>query len=336
LAQLAISKKTIDDAHRMAKIPTLLSHTELTALENFSHEIATVGQLRAAGFSSTAVANRCRPGGPWQRLLPGVVLFHPGKATRTQQLHAAVAHVGGDCVITGTDALRAYGLALPVSPSVHLLVPAHRRLLPQEFVRLERTTRPPKPVTAQGLPFSPPARAVLDIARRERNIEQLHKVLRLAIYHGLCGTKQLREELDAGNQRGSAAVREVLESLGPAADTFAFQAARELVESTPLPPPRWNIAVCDRRDYPLGRVDAWWDQVAMGWQFTMGQLEESSPKHLALTAAGVMLVRTSPEKIKQERHLVARELTNAFTVAAKRIPPRVRTSAAHDLALASR
>jgi hypothetical protein len=165
----------------------------------------------------------------------------------------------------------------------------------------------------------------LDTARRETDPDQLHKLLTLPIYHGLCSIEQLCSELDAGNQRGSAAVRDALKHLGPMVGTFTYRTARELLKRTPLPPPRWNISICDRLGQPLGRVDAWWEEIAMGWQFNADGSTEIRPsvKHLALTAAGVTLVRSSPEKLSTEGNSIARELISAFSIAARRTPPQV-------------
>ncbi len=42
-------------------------------------------QAFAVGINANGVQYRTRPGGPWQRLLPGVYLTVSGKPTRDQQ-----------------------------------------------------------------------------------------------------------------------------------------------------------------------------------------------------------------------------------------------------------
>lgn len=285
--------------------------------------VTTSARLRREGISASTVATRCQLGGPWRRLLPGVIMLGDGEPTRRQQLRAAVHYTGPDAVVSGLDALRACGAPLMPSREVQVLVPPERRMQSRDFVSIERTSRLPGPVLRDGLPFAPPARAAMDAARRETDYDRLRRVLTLPVYYGLCTVADLRAELDAGNQRGSAAVRGMLRDLGSMGDTYLHGTARELLKSIPLPPPAWNVTICDRHGSPIGTVDAWWDEVALGWEF--GAAVNNSPKmnHLALTAAGVILVRTEPERLRTNDERIARELASAFTGAAKRRRPGV-------------
>jgi hypothetical protein len=289
--------------------------------------VTTSTRLRDAGVSPHAIASRCRAGGPWRRLLPGVILLDDGSPTRRQQLHAAAFYGGEGSVVTGVDALRAHGIRLTPPHQVHTLVPLHRRIHSQDFARLERTSRLPEPSMHGGIAFAPPARATIDIARHETVPERLRRLLALPVYYGLCTSEQLRAELDAGNQRGTASVREMLRNLGGSmGETYLQGVARELLEAVPLPPPVWNVTVCDVQGRPIGVVDAWWDEVALGWQFGAGGQQNRGPKmnHLALTAAGVVLVRTPPDHLREQVRRIAQELTSAFADAARRRRPKVR------------
>ncbi|WP_245783112.1 hypothetical protein [Amycolatopsis sacchari] len=304
-----------------------MTSAELMALSAAeTDEVTTTARLRAMGVTPHAIASRCRPGGPWRRLLPGIVMLEAGDPTRRQKLRAAQFYAGADSVVSGIDALRAYGIRATPRDPVHLLVPVQRRLHSQEFVRLERTSRLPRPDVIDGIAFAPPARATLDVARRVRDPERLRRLLSLPVYYGLCTADDLRAELDAGNQRGSASVREMLRNLGSMGETYLQGAARELLEAVPLPPPVWNVTVCDSLGRPIGVVDAWWDEVALGWQFGGAAQEDGGPKmnHLALVAAGVVLVRTAPEQLRDQIRRIAQELTSAFANAARRRRPKVR------------
>jgi hypothetical protein len=299
---------------------------EFTALSAATPDgVATNVQLRRGGVTSHAIASRCRPGGPWRRLLPGVILLGEDEPTRNQQIRGAVYYAGEGSVVSGLDALRARGIRLRPPRRVHVLVPIQRRILPHDFVHLERTSRLPAPVPEDGIPFAPSARATIDVARHETSPDRLRRLLSLPVYYGLCTAEDLRAELEAGNQRGSAAVREMLRNLGSMGDTYLQGVARELLESVPLPPPVWNVTVCDVQGRPIGLVDAWWDEVAMGWQFGAGGPENRGPKmnHLALTAAGVVLVRTLPDQLRVNVGRTVQELTSAFANAAKRRRPKV-------------
>src|SRR6266540_6052772 len=99
--------------------------------------IRTADLLRT-GLSSYAIAARCRPSGPWQRVLPGVVLMSSAAPTRSQRLHAAVAYAGDGAVLSGADALRLQGIIVPCPPEVLVLVPAGRRLASRSYLTVER------------------------------------------------------------------------------------------------------------------------------------------------------------------------------------------------------
>jgi hypothetical protein len=45
----------------------------------------------------------------------------------------------------------------------------------------------------------------------------------------------------------------------------------------PPPPPVWNVRVCDRRGRPIGMVNAWWDEVALGWRFGANEVRTDGP-----------------------------------------------------------
>lgn len=175
--------------------------------------VIRTADLLTSGVTSYAVAARCRPSGPWQRVLPGVVLMSTAAPTRPQRLRAAVAYAGPDAVITGADALREQGIAVPHPPEVHVLVPAGRRRVGRSYLTVERTTRPPDPLWRNGLPLAPIPRATIDAVRRERDQFRLRTLLLAPVAAGVCTLTELRTELTVGNQRGTAAPRQLLATL---------------------------------------------------------------------------------------------------------------------------
>lgn len=278
-------------------------------------KVLTCAELRAQGISDGKINRRCRPDGPWRRLLPGVVLLAPSVPTRRQMLRALVLYLGAGAVVTGVDALGAHGLELARPPAIHMLVSPSRRMLSPTFALLERTSRLPDPVLVDGIPFAPATRAALDAARREKEVARLRDLLSLPVYYGLSTCAELRRELDAGNQRGSAAVRTELKAIERDRDTYVHGWARTLLRQGPLPPPRWDVTVCDRRGRAIGTVDAWWDEVGLGWQFHPPGGAHLG--HLALSAAGVVVVRTEPDALRTDRSRVLAELVRAFELAAR-------------------
>ncbi|RJQ89306.1 hypothetical protein [Amycolatopsis panacis] len=278
--------------------------------------------LRDAGISERRIAKLSGPGGPWQQVYSGVFLVHDKPPSREQLLHAAIARCRPHAVITGADALRAHGVNHPLTAQIHLLVPHYRRLASEPGLIASRTARMPEPVMVDGLPYATPARAALDMARRENEPDTVAQLVSLPLYWGLCDRAELAAELDAGNQRGSAAVRSVLRGLDDR-ETFAHGQALHVLRQTPLPAPQWNVALCDRRGRRIGTADAWWDQVGMAWRYrtSAGPTDFS---HLSLAATGTVLFRCTPRQLVDTPDEMSRELLSAYTQAARTPRPKVR------------
>jgi hypothetical protein len=275
--------------------------------------------LRAAGVSNHAVSKRTRPSGPWHRMLPGVVLLSNDPPTRRQLLRAALAYAGTNAVISGADALCRQGVEVPSDGDVLVLIPAGRRAASRAYLTVERTTRLPEPVWHDGLPLAPVVRAALDAARHERDRDRLRAVLFAPVRAGACTMAELRAELDAGNQRGSAAPRALLAKHGDEVVPTSIGLARRLIRDGPLPPPQWRIPLHDEDGVPLGVADAWWDEIALAWHIGAPRVEDA-----AMTATGVVVVCTEPHRIRGDPHAVLHDLCSAFSLASRRPRPAVR------------
>ncbi|GAA3889004.1 hypothetical protein GCM10022243_62370 [Saccharothrix violaceirubra] len=179
-------------------------------------DIRTTTALLAAGVTRYMLDLRCRPGGPWQRLLPGVVLLAGGPPTRDQLVRAALLYVGVGAALTGVDALRVHGLDLPPPDRVHVLQPAGRRRAGNHRVLVERTTRLPLATVAC------PVRAAVDAARHDPDPLHQHYLLAKVVDAGLATVTELRTELEAGPRRGTAVPRAALRSLSTRPDLRAM------------------------------------------------------------------------------------------------------------------
>src|SRR3954463_9796740 len=71
---------------------TPLSPRPLRHLSEVHRRVMTTAQLRSHGVTTAELAEQCRSGGPWQQLLPGVALLHPGPPTSEERLHAALMY----------------------------------------------------------------------------------------------------------------------------------------------------------------------------------------------------------------------------------------------------
>ncbi|OLF14855.1 hypothetical protein [Actinophytocola xanthii] len=283
-------------------------------------DVTSTAALRSAGVSAHTIASRCRPSGPWQRLFPGVVLLNTTPPTRRDLLHAALTYAGPEAVITGTDAMRAHAVPAPPSDEILVLIPATRRVASRPPLVVERTTRLPVPQRRAGLPVAPLARATIDAARREPNADRLKSVLFAPVAQAACSLTDLRTELDAGNQRGSAAVRALLtkpnqEDLIPLTQALTTS----VLQTTPLPPPRWQVALHTPHGHPLGTADAWWPTAGLAWNVETATppLPTTTEAAPSLTEAGITVLHTAPTRLRSDPRAVATELVEAYAYASR-------------------
>ncbi|WP_143022733.1 hypothetical protein [Lentzea jiangxiensis] len=177
--------------------------------------ITTTADLLGSGLSPREIRRHCAPAGPWQQLLPGVVLTKPSPATRLDRLRAVLSFAGPSSAITGADALTRRGAVLPIPRHIHVLAGENSRRA-HPGILLERTTRPPGVVERDGLRLVEAARAAVDMARRETNPRAVVQILDAVVGARLCSPGELREELRVSSRRGTALVRQALCHLYPA------------------------------------------------------------------------------------------------------------------------
>lgn len=282
--------------------------------------------LLTAGVSQHMVAIRCRPGGPWQLLLPGVLLLANSPPTRRQRLRAALLYAGQDAVISGVEALHEHGLAVSANDEVHVLVPIRRRVSTRDFVRIERTNRLPRPVLFDGLPFAPSGRAAVDAARTTDDDRKRRAFLLAPIEAGLRTVDQILTELNAGSQRGTAALRPLLtEPITPPLTSTVHEGwARRITKHTPIPPPDWNVRVYDKANQLLGTADAWWDDVGLAWDFGHQRDTMTTIRQSTFAQEGIITLRTPLPRLRSNPMEVSEDLAAAFLRATQRPRPTVR------------
>lgn len=288
-------------------------------------------ELVQLGVSERMVSTRCRPAGPWTRLLPGIVMLHTGTPTWRQRIAAAVRYAGPSAVLTGVVGAWLLGLRrLPSIEEIHVLVPADRRRQSQRALTIERTSRPPLRIYRAGFPVAPPSRTLIDGVRRMRDIDQIRALLAEAVQRRTATAVDLQTELDAGSSRGTAIPRMVLRELADGVWSPAESWARRIVAHTRLPAPRWNVGVYSESGVLLGIPDAWFDDVALAWEIDSYDFHLSPrsyartlAKHARFTAAGIVVVHTLPSRLRAEPLVVRAELESSYEHAARRVRPPV-------------
>jgi hypothetical protein len=297
-------------------------------------------QLEELGVPRTTTRHRCRPGGPWRSLLPGVVKLSNSAPDRNDHRAAALLYAGPDAVITGLDALELHGMRRMPSPSglIHVLVPADRRRIGAGRVLVERTERLPAPAPGRW-PVAPATRAALDFSRRSKDRDVVRATLAEVVQRGSCTPAELHRELRLGSARGSALAREVLSEIGDGVRSVAEAKARELVLGTELPPPMWNPRLLDDAGRFIARPDAWFDDVALAWEIDSREwhlspedYERTLERRSAMMARGVVVMHTQPSKLIHRPGDVRAELRSNYVQAQQRRRPAVHALPPHPAA----
>jgi hypothetical protein len=290
-------------------------------------------ELVELGVLETTVYRRCRDGGPWQRLAPGIVLMATGHPTPDQLVTAALMHGGPECMITGLYACHRYGVRRgpQLPPTLHLLVPHARQVRNTELMHVERTKRLPAPIVRDGVPLAPPARAVVDAARRLRSRREITELISDAVQRRLCTVAQLSIELSEGGRRGSSTPRRVLQDVSAGVLSAAEADAKRLWQRSGLPEPWWNARVHDVDGRLLGIADAWWDDVCLAWEINSFEWHlapedyaREQEKRARFAAAGINVLPTLPRRMRAHSSEVLEELRKAYNSAAARHRPDVR------------
>lgn len=294
------------------------------------HGVLHVQELERLGVARSTAARRCR-GGPWRRLLPGIVLLHNGEPSPRQRVEAALLYTGEAAMLTGVEACRRHGLrGLDASPTVHALVPAGRQVSSSGFVVVERTHRLPPPVLHEGVPLAPAERAVLDAARRMRRLDPIRALIAESVQRGHCMPQDLCVELDAGSSRGAALPRLALREVSSGVRSVAEADARRLIRRSRLPEPMWNVPVHDTRGQRIARPDGWFDEVTLAWEIDSyayhlapAEYAQTMRRDTTMAAHGIVVIRTLPTRLRSDPRGVLAELTAAYGHARKRPRPAV-------------
>ncbi len=292
----------------------------------FPHRIARVTELVALGLSTEAIGTKTAAGGPWQRLLPGILLLGKAPPNRTQLVQAALRYAGSKAVLTGHDALQLHGIrSAKPGGRVHVLVPSRRQLRAVDTVLVERTGRLPTPMLRNDFPVAPLERAVLDAARRMRSADGIRAIIAEAIRHGV-QPRRLHAELAKCSSRGSAPARSVLEEITTGVRSMSEGLARRLVLGSHLPKPRWRVSLSGPDGNVLDVVDAWWEDLAVAWNIVPdeSQLPAATLERISrLTAAGITALHTTVTQLRKNPVTVLQDLERTLIQARTRSRPQV-------------
>ncbi|MEU1366501.1 hypothetical protein ABZ454_10230 [Streptomyces sp. NPDC005803] len=342
---------------------TPLSPCHLRITSDVRRRVLSAAQLKAVGVSPAQAAEQCRPGGPWQQPLPGVFVLHPGPLSGRERLRSALLYAGrppaagrraaparaggtdpgyGEAMITGLAALSLYGFAAaPPAVStdrIDVLVPRVRRLRSARYVRLLRTSEPPRPEQLDGMPVAPVARALADAVAGLGDAHAVRRLLTEAVRGGHCEPAVVVGELNRAKMLDRPQVVNAVDSLLAEGRALAEERLYDLVRAHGLPEPLWNVDLRLPGGPHLGAVDAYWPEEAVAVELDTRaprhsrldddhRQEEHEAEWSAYTARrehlerlGVTVVHLTPEKLRDAGEQQAIVVRTALMAAADREP----------------
>jgi hypothetical protein len=284
------------------------------------------------GLTDRQLRYRIRPGGPWQRLLPGVYLAVTGTPTRQQLELAALRYAGPDSALTGIAALRRYGARVPDRGIVTVLIPRGRTREDRSFVRVWPTTRMPEYVCGDGpVRFTMVARAIADAARELDSFRDFRAVVADAVQQRHCKIDVLARELAGTPMRHSGWLRRALAEVADGVRSVAEGDLRDLILRSGLPRPMFNARLFVGGEF-LATPDAWWPRAGVAvevnsreWHLSPEDWERTQDRQTRMGALGIVVQPFTPRQIRTQPARVVSRIRSALRAGQDRPALAVRT-----------
>lgn len=304
----------------------------LTAILARQYQVISRSQVLASGMPERALEYRLRAGGPWQRLLPGVFLAVTGTPTSDQRDTAALLYAGPGSLLTGTAALRLWGVRAPYTSTIDVLIPAFRQRKSAGFVRIHATTRMPGEVVAVGpRRLAPLARAVGDTARSLSRLADVRALVATVVQQRKCTPAALAAELEAGPVQGSALLRIAVGDVYAGTRSNPEADLQDLLRRAKLPMPEFNPQLYAGEEF-IGSPDGWWQEAGLAFEVDSSEYHLSPEDHertlardARMRAHGINVLHFTPRQIRTQPAQVIAAIRSALAAAAFRPPVSIRT-----------
>jgi hypothetical protein len=290
----------------------------LDHLTGSGRRVLTARALREHGVSTAVAGARCRPGGPWQMLLPGVYLLHPGTPTSEDRLRAALLYAerravpaqagpdrspaaahrpqGPEAMVTGLAALALHGFdcapPLTTLDRIDVLLPRTRRLRSVGCAHVVRAQRLPEPVHITGLPVAPAARALADAVQEGADPVTVRRLMTEAVRGGHCDPQEVLEELGRARLLARPQIADAADTLVAEARGLAEGDLYAAVFAGRLPDPCWNVRLRLPGGPHLADVDAYWPDHAVAAVLPGG---DDALRRQTLEGLGITVVVPAPQ-----------------------------------------
>lgn len=277
-------------------------------------------QALECGLTPKALDFRIRPGGRWQRVLPGVYIAVTGSISPEQREVAALLYAGKDSILTGAMAVRRHRVECPGLNVVDVLIPAREHRQSTDFVHVVRTTKMPGSVYKTGaVKFAPPARAVADAARLMKRLDDVRTVVSSALQRNRCTFSSLVEELNHGPSAGSRYLGIALAEVSDGARSNAEIRLHKLIDSSDLEKPLYNAEIWTRDGTFIAKADTWWQRAGVAgevdsrqYHFKAADYGQTQMRHNRMERYGINVQHWLPSVIDGDSQTVLDDLYGAL------------------------
>ena len=315
-------------------------HAALAATLTRQYQVISRSQVLAHGMTTSALRQRLRAGGPWQRLLPGVFLAVTGTPTTEQRSMAALLYAGTGGMITGAAAVGLWGVQAPRGTMIDVLIPAMRQRRSTGFVRIHLTTRMPDRVFTVGpIRMVPPARAVADAARGMTSLADVRAVVAAAVQLGTCTPGVLAAELQAGPVQGSALLRTAVSDVCDGIRSSPEADLKHLLRRAKIAEPVFNARLYADEEF-IASPDAWWPEAGVAgevdsraYHLSPQDHERTLARDARMAAHGITVLHFTPRQIRTQPGTVVSAIRSALAAASSRPRLPIRTITTSSKAL---
>lgn len=309
-----------------------IDHDAIAALLIPGRSVATHRELQSLGLPPSTITSRSRPGGPWQRLLPGVVAGHRGIPTTYEKRLAAVKYGGESAALTGLDALDELGIRVSehgFDRRVHVLVPHTSQRTSHGFALVTRTRSAPATTLRRDLPRVSVARAVIDASRRASDLDPVRTLVARAVQQRRCTVAELAAEVRKAPRQRTALVRTALREVQAGVRSAAEAKVRVAFHQYGVPQPRWNADLRNEHGELVAVVDGLWERErvileidSIEWHLEPTDYKRTQARQRRLVLAGWTVFPAAPSDILDGPEQFCRQVIDVLSVERARRSPR--------------
>lgn len=327
----------IDNAKKMKQARKCEKEPLPERLSDLLHEQYNViarWQAIRYGFTESQLRHRLRPGGPWQKILPGVYSVETGTVTPDQRQMAALLYAGPASVLTGAAAVRRHRLDCAGGNDVEVLVPVKSQVTGHGYVHVHRTARMPDSfLSTRRIRYAPLPRAAGDAARAMRKPEDVRALVSEVLHRSRdCGVNDLIEELEQGPHAGSAQLRAAISEVSEGIRSEAERDLKFCVDGSRLPTPLYNARLYLPDGTFLAMTDAWWPRAGVAGEvdslshhILAQDHEDTTARRNRMEAADIRVLQFLPKDIKPNWPTHFQQLQKAIESGMKRPPLNIIT-----------